>query len=107
MLLQGSTMESNNDNGNEDFLFDDLDNGELSAAPEIESQTLMQSGMGASEGKKSVSITPAQKQRAEKNRMKALALKKANQQSQQPLSKQVTAYVIQKSYCNLCSTLNS
>ena len=81
--MQDLTMESNDDNGNADFLFDDLVDREQ-AAPEIESQT--QPSMGVSEGIKSVSITPTQKQRAEENRMKALALKKAKQQS---LSKQV------------------
>ena len=77
-------MESNTDDGNEEFFFDDLDNSE------VESQTQMvQPNIGVSGGTKSVSITPAQKQRAEKNLMKALALKKARQQTQQPLSKQV------------------
>jgi hypothetical protein len=80
-------FQSNNDDGNEDIFFDDLDNGELSAAAEVEPQTqLVQPNIGVSGGTKSVSITPAQKQRAEKNLKKALALKKARQQSQQPLS---------------------
>ena len=84
-------MESNNDDGNEDFLLDNLDNDELSAtADEVESQAqLVQTNVGVSGGTKSVSITPEQKQRAEKNRMKALALKKSRQKTQQPLSKQV------------------
>jgi hypothetical protein len=74
-------MDSNDDNVNEDFTFGDLDNGELSAQPDLavqggtESVSITQS-----------SLTPAQKNRAEKNRMKALALKKARNQPQQPLS---------------------
>ena len=76
-------MDSNNDDGNEDFFFDDLDNG-----AEVESQTpLVQPNIGVSGGTKSEHITPAQKQRAEKNRVKALALKKAKQSA--ALSKQV------------------
>ena len=81
-------FQSNNDNGNEDIFFDDLDNGDLSAAVEVESETLVQPNIGVSGGTNSSSITPVQKQRAEKNRMKALALKKARQQSP-ALSKQV------------------
>ena len=61
-------MESNNENRNEDDFFDDDADDELLAAAEAESQA---------ESSKSTSITSAQKNRAEKNRMKALALKKS------------------------------
>ena len=71
-------MDSNDDNVNEDFIFGDLDNGELSATTgEFQTQSVSITPS---------SLTPAQKNRAEKNRMKALALKKARNQPQQPLS---------------------
>ena len=65
-------MEFKNDNTNEDDFFDDDADDELLAAAEAESQSEPRA-----ESSKSVSITSAQKNRAEKNRMKALALKKA------------------------------
>ena len=69
-------MESNNKNTNEDDFFDDDADDELLAAAEAESQSESQAEFQA-ESSKSTSITSAQKNRAEKNRMKALALKKA------------------------------
>ena len=73
-------MESNNKNTNEDDFFDDDADDELLAAAEAESQSESQSEFQSesqAESSKSTSITSAQKNRAEKNRMKALALKKA------------------------------
>ena len=77
-------MESNNENTNEDDFFDDDADDELLAATEAEFQSESQSEFQSesqaesqSESSKSTSITSAQKNRAEKNRMKALALKKA------------------------------
>ena len=63
-------MESNNTN-TDDFFDDDADD-ELLAASEAEYQAEFKA-----ESSKSTSITSAQKNRAEKNRMKALALKKS------------------------------
>jgi hypothetical protein len=71
-------MESNNTN-TDDFFDDDADD-ELLAASEAEFQSESQSESQAefkAESSKSTSITSAQKNRAEKNRMKALALKKS------------------------------
>ena len=67
-------MESNNTN-TDDFFDDDADD-ELLAASEAEFQSEYQAEFKA-ESSKSTSITSAQKNRAEKNRMKALALKKS------------------------------
>ena len=77
-------MEFKNENTNEDDFFDDDADDELLAAAEAESQSESQSESKSesqaefqAESSKSTSITSAQKNRAEKNRMKALALKKA------------------------------
>jgi hypothetical protein len=73
-------MESNTENTNEDDFFDDDADDELLAAAEAESQAESQfesQSESKAKSSKSVSITSAQKNRAEKNRMKALALKKA------------------------------